>query len=32
LQLGFEDTTYFTRKFRQMTGITPLSFRQSKYP
>jgi AraC family transcriptional regulator, transcriptional activator of pobA len=31
-QLSFEETSYFIRKFKQITGITPLSFRQTKNP
>jgi AraC-like DNA-binding protein len=30
--LGFEEDTYFIRKFRQTTGVTPLFFRKNKYP
>ncbi len=32
IQLRFEDTSYFVRKFRQVTGSTPLSFRRTKNP
>lgn len=32
LQVGFENATYFIRKFKQIAGITPLSFRKTKYP
>ena len=31
-RLNFEDPSYFVRKFRQVTGSTPLSFRESKNP
>lgn len=30
LHLGFENATYFIRKFKQISGITPLSFRKTK--
>jgi AraC-like DNA-binding protein len=32
LQLSFDDSSYFIRKFKQITGVTPLIFRQNKYP
>ncbi|MGV8091856.1 MAG: helix-turn-helix transcriptional regulator [Mangrovibacterium sp.] len=32
LHLNFEDVSYFVRKFRQVTGMTPLSFRKTKNP
>jgi AraC-like DNA-binding protein len=31
-RLNFEDASYFVRKFRQVTGVTPLSFREIKNP
>jgi AraC-like DNA-binding protein len=32
LQLSFENTTYFIRKFKNETGLTPLAFRKNKIP
>ncbi len=31
-ELNFDDSSYFIRKFKQITGFTPLSFRQTRYP
>lgn len=31
-QLGFDDAAYFSRRFRQITSITPLAFRKDKHP
>ena len=30
-ELGFMDSSYFIRVFKQLEGVTPLAFRQQKY-